>query len=81
MLLRAAGQADGNAAFATDAFVADFVFDFAPRFVSEAVHPGDQAWAVERRGMGARAGHGCNGAAAASFCACAAASVAAVTLL
>ena len=55
MLLRAAGQADGNAAFATDAFVADFVFGFAPRFVSEAVHPGDQARAVERRGMVAMA--------------------------
>ena len=81
MLLRAAGQADGNAVFAADVFVADFVFGFAPRFVSEAVHPGDQARAVEHRGMGARAGHGCNGAAAASSCACAAASVAAVTLL
>lgn len=81
MLLRAAGQADGNAVFAADVFVADFVFDFAPRFVSEAVHPGDQAWAVERRGMVARTGHGCNGAAAASSCVCDAASVAAVTLL
>lgn len=55
MLLRAAGQADGNAVFAADVFVADFVFGFAPRFVSEAVHPGDQAWVVERRGMGAMA--------------------------
>ena len=81
MLLRAAGQADGNAVFAADAFVADFVFGFAPRFVSEAVHPGDQARAVERRGMVARAGHGCDGAAAASSCVCNAASVAAVTLL
>jgi hypothetical protein len=44
MLLRAAWQADGNAVFATDAFVADFVFGFASRFVSEAMHPGDQAW-------------------------------------
>ena len=61
MLLRAAGQADGNAVFAADVFVADFVFGFAPRFVSEAVHPGDQARAVERRGMVARTGHGCNG--------------------
>lgn len=55
MLLRAAWQADGNAVFATDVFVADFVFCFASRFVSEAVHPGDQAWAVEHRGMGAMA--------------------------
>ena len=73
-LLRAAGQADGNAVFAADVFVADFGFGFAPRFVSEAVHPGDQTRAVERRGMVARAGHGRDGAAAAPAAAsCAAA--------